>query len=82
MGLYDTSAWGVIASLALIAVGGLMVWAYGGHKIAPLNLSATGPEAEATKSFHRDLSSWFLFYGATLVVIGVLSLLASIMTLF
>jgi len=82
MGLYDSAAWGIIAALALILVGGLMLWTYGGHKIAPTKISVGGPEAEATRTFHTHLSHWFLFYGATLIILGLLGLIVSMMAMF
>lgn len=82
MGLYDNAAWSVIFSLSLMLVGGLMLWAYGGHEEEPKELPTTGPEATATRTFHLHLSHWFLFYGATLIVIGLISLLWSMVYLF
>ena len=69
MHIYQIAAWSVIASLSLMLVGGLVLWAYGA-RVPQGELSATGPEAEATKRFHRRLARWFFIYGIAMVIGG------------
>ncbi len=72
MGIYDRAAWAVIIGLALMLVGGLMLWAYGARqdRRAGIVLVTSGPEAEATQRFHIRLVSWFLVYGVLITAIG------------
>ena len=69
MHIYQLAAWSVIASLSLMLVGGLVLWAYG-ERVPPAAFSVTDPEAEATRRFHQRLSRWFFFYGIAMVLSG------------
>ncbi len=70
MYIYQTAAWGIIASLSLMLVGGLVLWAYSA-RTPHGQLSSTGLEAEATKRFHLQLSRWFFIYGVAMVTGGL-----------
>jgi hypothetical protein len=75
MGIYDKAAWSVIFSLALILVGGLVLWAYGARQRAAGVLKLTGPEAEAAQRFHAQLARWFFLYGVGVIAVGIALLL-------
>ncbi len=72
IGVYNLAAWGVIVSLALMLIGGLVMWAYGGKRpsVSDQLFAAVGPEAEATRLFHVKLTRWFFVYGAVVIFIG------------
>lgn len=69
MAFSDLTAWRVILGLSLMSVGGLVLWAYGSHRARNL-VSVTGPEAEATRNFHLNLTRWFFIYGIIVVIAG------------
>jgi hypothetical protein len=77
MGINNLAVWGVIVSLALMVVGGLVLWAYGArtNRVLATSLMVTGPEAEATRLFHTKLVKWFLCYGLGAIAVGFLGLL-------
>ena len=71
MGIYDEAAWGVIVGVALMLVGGLMLWAYGARGAKPNEaVLVTGPEAEATRQFHGKLARWFFLYAMVVIAVG------------
>jgi hypothetical protein len=70
MYIYQTAAWGIIVSLSLMLVGGLVLWAYSA-RVPYGQLSASGLEAEATKRFHLQLARWFFIYGVAMVIGGL-----------
>jgi len=70
MYIYQIAAWGVIASLSLMLVGGLVLWAYG-ERAPQGEVGVTGPETEATRRFHHRLARWFFIYGIAMVSGGV-----------
>jgi hypothetical protein len=73
VGIYDLAGWGVITGLALMVLGGLVLWAYGARNYEVMKAEtyrATGPEAEATQRFHVRLVKTFFYYGLTLIVLG------------
>jgi hypothetical protein len=75
MGMY-LATWSVIAGLALMLVGGLVLWAYGGRRpLLPRAIAETGPEAEATRQFHQRLARWFFVYGSLVITLGLALLL-------
>ena len=74
VGVYTFAAWMVVTGLALMVVGGLVLWAYGARRQAG-PLQAEGPEAEATRAFHAKLSRWFFIYGVGVILAGGLLLL-------
>jgi sterol desaturase/sphingolipid hydroxylase (fatty acid hydroxylase superfamily) len=70
MSVSELASWSVILGLALMLVGGLVLWAYGARRSrAPIPV--IGPEAEATQQFHTRLVRWFFVYGVTVIVIGL-----------
>lgn len=71
--LFDLIVWKMIVGLALMLVGGLMLWAYGAQRrTSDTALPAmNGPEAEATRQFHTNLVAWFFWYGIGCVGIGL-----------
>lgn len=72
----STATWSTIVGLALMLVGGLVLWAYGGSRpSARARLGEAGPEAEATRQFHSRLARWFFIYGGLLITIGLALLL-------
>ncbi|MDD3288042.1 MAG: hypothetical protein PHX43_03435 [Alphaproteobacteria bacterium] len=79
MGFYERAAWGVIVGLALMLVGGLVVWAYGSrNKRSTIDVPMIfGPESEATRVFHTKLVRWFLFYGCSATAVGFVVLVCS-----
>ncbi len=77
------ATWSTIAGLALMLVGGLVLWAYGGRRATTVaSLVETGPEAEATKQFHQRLSRWFIVYGSFIVTIGLFMLIWAASNIF
>jgi hypothetical protein len=76
MGIFNHAAWGVIIGLALMAIGGLVMWAYGArtNRVLATSLMVSGPEAEATRLFHVKLVRWFLNYGMGALVAGFIVL--------
>ena len=80
---YLIAAWGTIIGLALMLVGGLVLWAYGGSRATALALLVeSGPEAEATRLFHQRLARWFFIYGSVIVTLGLALLLWASATIF
>ena len=79
MAFYDSAAWGVIFGLALMLVGGLVLWAYGARRdrTTATSLTISGPEAEATRLFHTKLTRWFFVYGYIVIGLGLAILLIS-----
>ena len=73
MVLFDINVWKMIVGLALMLVGGLMLWSYGMQKRLDRNSMPTmsGPEAEATRDFHTRLVTWFFWYGMGCVLVGL-----------
>jgi LPXTG-motif cell wall-anchored protein len=63
------AAWSVILGLALLLIGGLVLWAYG-RRHPRTAVPATGPEAEATRHFHAHLVRWFFIYGILVMLAG------------
>lgn len=82
MSIYQLAAWGVILGLALMIVGGLMLWAYGARRRARAPSGFAGPEAEGARLFHLMLARWFFLYGVAVVVTGVALLLWASSVLF
>jgi hypothetical protein len=83
--IYDRAAWGVIIGLAMMVIGGLVLWAYGARNYEPAeerSFAAAGPEAEATRRFHVRLVKMFFIYGLSLVTLGIVVLFASSWMLF
>lgn len=74
MPLPTLAAWSIIVGLALMLVGGLVMWAYGARKMQ-IMFGAIGPEVEATRDFHTRLVRWFFVYGVSVIALG-LALLA------
>jgi hypothetical protein len=75
MGLY-LATWSMICGLALMLVGGLVLWAYGGRRpLLSRSIAETGPEAEATRQFHQRLARWFFVYGSLVITLGLALLL-------
>jgi hypothetical protein len=72
------ATWSTIIGLALMLVGGLVLWAYGGRRPAStVKLSGIGVEAEATRRFHEQLARWFFIYGSLIITLGLVLLLWS-----
>ncbi|MBV8060829.1 MAG: hypothetical protein JO126_05080 [Alphaproteobacteria bacterium] len=71
MNVYQIAAWCVIIGIALMLIGGLVLWAYGARRHISSSVVATGPEAEATQRFHQQLAHWFFIYGAGVITLGV-----------
>jgi hypothetical protein len=69
------ATWSTIIGLALMLVGGLVLWAYGGRDSSTAKLNNTGLEAEATRQFHQKLTRWFFIYGSLIVTLGLALLL-------
>ena len=73
------ATWGTIGGLALMLVGGLVLWAYGGRKRSVFsNIAAiadVGVEAAGARLFHQRLARWFFIYGTLLVTLGLVLLL-------
>lgn len=69
------ATWSTIIGLALMFVGGLVLWAYGGRTSTMAKLADTGIEAEATRRFHQRLTRWFFVYGSLIIVLGTTLLL-------
>jgi hypothetical protein len=70
------ATWSTIIGLALMLVGGLVLWAYGGRRSSTLaKLAETGAEAEATRRFHQRLARWFFIYGSLIITLGLALLL-------
>jgi hypothetical protein len=76
MSVYDYTSWGVIAGLALMVVGGLMLWAYGARydRLVAMSLTVSGPEAEAIRLYHSTLARRFFSYGCAIIVLGAVLL--------
>ncbi|HUY68634.1 MAG TPA: hypothetical protein VMV79_04975 [Alphaproteobacteria bacterium] len=70
MGIYNRAAWSVILGLALILVGGLVLWAYRARADAGASQLA-GPEADAARLFHTRLARWFFAYGLAVIALGL-----------
>ena len=70
MAVSELAAWSVILGLALMSIGGLVLWAYGARR-AQSTVVASGPEAEATRNFHLNLVRWFFIYGILVIALGV-----------
>ena len=78
-----TATWSMIIGLALMLVGGLVLWAYGGRRASTVGkLAETGIESEATRQFHQRLSRWFFIYGGLIVTLGLALLLWAASILF
>ncbi|MBI1272920.1 MAG: hypothetical protein GC131_02400 [Alphaproteobacteria bacterium] len=73
LGFYDGAAWGVIIGLALMIIGGLVIWAYGARRFQQTTpaLNSDNPEAEATRRFHSRLSRAFFMYGISAIIAGL-----------
>jgi hypothetical protein len=69
MSVSELAAWSVILGLALMSIGGLVLWAYGARRAAA-SLTASGPEAESTSMFHTKLTRWFFIYGVLVIAVG------------
>jgi hypothetical protein len=70
------ATWATIIGIALMFVGGLVLWAYGGRKASSAALHAdVGLEAEATRRFHQRLTRWFFVYGSLMITVGLALLL-------
>jgi hypothetical protein len=75
MTIIDAS-WSMIIGLALMFVGGLVLWAYGARRASTIGkLAETGIESEATRQFHQRLSRWFFIYGGLIITLGLALLL-------
>ena len=70
MYIYQIAAWGVIVSLSLMLIGGLVLWAYSARAVSG-QIAAAGPEAEATRRFHQQLARWFFVYGIAMILGGL-----------
>lgn len=81
MGIYQKAAWAVILGLALILVGGLVLWAYGARRKSAAVISG-GVEGAAAEAFHSKLARWFFLYGTGVIVAGVALLLWATSVLF
>lgn len=69
MAFSDLTAWRVILGLSLMSVGGLVLWAYGARHTGHV-INIIGPEAEATRNFHLNLTRWFFIYGIIVIASG------------
>jgi hypothetical protein len=70
------ATWSTIVGLALMLVGGLVLWAYGGRRASSsARFADVGPEAEATRRFHQRLARWFFIYGSLMIALGLALLL-------
>ncbi|MFY9288987.1 MAG: hypothetical protein WAO98_10860 [Alphaproteobacteria bacterium] len=69
MSIAILAAWSVILGLAMMSIGGLVLWAYGARR-ARIDFSAAGPEADATQNFHMKLVRWFFIYGVLVIALG------------
>jgi hypothetical protein len=77
------ATWGTISGLALMFVGGLVLWAYGARRRSWVGgeMAEVGPETEAAHYFHQRLTQWFLVYGSVIVIVGFILLLWAISAL-
>ncbi len=65
------ATWSMIIGLALMLVGGLVMWAYGSRSSTLAKISEFGVEAAATRNFHQRLSRWFFIYGSLIITLGL-----------
>ena len=72
------ATWSTIIGLALMFIGGLVLWAYGARQSSSIaKFAETGVEAEATRRFHQRLARWFFTYGCLIITAGLAMLLWS-----
>lgn len=68
------ATWSTIAGLALMFIGGLVLWAYGARSHSVAKYAEVGMEGEATRRFHQKLARWFFTYGALILTLGLVLL--------
>lgn len=77
------ATWATITGIALMLVGGLVLWAYGGRKAtSAAKYADMGLEAEATRRFHQRLTRWFFIYGSLMITLGLALLLWAVPNFF
>ncbi len=68
MSIMDWAAWCVIIGISCVAIGGLMLWAYGDSM--RLWLDRKGADDEATLAGRRQFTG-VLIYSMVLIVVGL-----------
>jgi len=71
MNIYERAVWCIILGLALMIVGGLMLWTYGTRRRKSAPRGFSGPEASAAQLLHLKLARWFFVYGVLVTLAGV-----------
>ncbi len=69
--------WLTLLGLSLLFVGGFVLWVYKGE--SPRDITASGPEAEATQKLNNGFVQWFLLYGGAASFAGIGCLLTAAM---
>lgn len=70
------ATWSTISGLALMFIGGLVLWAYGARQTSSIaKYAEVGIEGEATRRFHQRLARWFFTYGSLIITLGLVLLL-------